>query len=33
MAPARYEYSPYGELIRASGPMAKANPFRWSTKF
>jgi len=30
---ARYEYSPYGELIRASGPMAKANPFRWSTKF
>ena len=30
---ARYEYSPFGELIRASGPMAKANPFRFSTKF
>lgn len=30
---ARYEYSPYGELIRASGPLARENPFRWSTKF
>ena len=30
---ARYEYSPFGELIRATGPLARANPFRWSTKF
>jgi len=30
---ARYEYSPYGELLRATGPMASCNPFRFSTKF
>ena len=24
---------PFGEVIRATGPMAKANPFRFSTKF
>ncbi len=30
---ARYEYSPFGELLRATGPMAKLNPFRFSTKF
>jgi RHS repeat-associated protein len=30
---ARYEYSPFGELIRATGPLAMGNPFRWSTKF
>jgi len=30
---ARYEYGPFGELIRATGPMAKANPFRFSTKY
>jgi RHS repeat-associated protein len=30
---ARYEYSPFGELTRATGPMAKANSFRFSTKF
>ncbi len=30
---ARYEYSPFGELLRASGPMAKPSPFRFSTKF
>ena len=30
---ARYEYGPFGELIRATGPMAKANPFRFATKF
>jgi RHS repeat-associated protein len=30
---AQYEYGPFGETIRASGPMAKANPFRFSTKF
>jgi RHS repeat-associated protein len=29
----RYEYGPFGELIRATGPMASANPFRFSTKF
>jgi hypothetical protein len=23
---------PFGEAIRATGPMAKANPFRFSTK-
>jgi RHS repeat-associated protein len=30
---ARYEYGPFGELIRATGPMAKVNPFRFSTKY
>jgi RHS repeat-associated protein len=30
---ANYEYGPFGELIRASGPMAKLNPCRFSTKF
>jgi len=29
---ATYEYGPFGELLRATGPMAKANPFRFSTK-
>src|SRR5207249_4199160 len=29
---ARYEYGPFGELLRGTGPMAKANPFRFSTK-
>ncbi|MBI4327681.1 MAG: RHS repeat-associated core domain-containing protein [Chloroflexi bacterium] len=29
---ARYEYGPFGELIRATGPLAEVNPFRWSTK-
>lgn len=29
----RYEYNPYGELIRATGLLARQNPFRWSTKF
>jgi len=24
---------PFGELLRATGPMAKANPFRWSTQY
>ena len=28
-----YEYGPFVEVIRATGPMAKANPFRFSTKF
>ncbi|MBI3763318.1 MAG: RHS repeat-associated core domain-containing protein [Chloroflexi bacterium] len=30
---ARYEYGPFGEPLRATGPMARLNPFRWSTKF
>ena len=30
---AQYEYGPFGEFIRATGPMAKLNPFRFSTKF
>ena len=30
---AHYRYGPFGEVIRATGPMAKANPFRFSTKY
>ena len=30
---ARYEYGPFGESIRDTGPMASANPIRFSTKF
>jgi RHS repeat-associated protein len=30
---ATYEYGPFGEVLRATGPMAKANPFRFSTKY
>jgi RHS repeat-associated protein len=30
---ARYEYGPFGELLRATGPTAKANPFRFSAKY
>ena len=29
----QYEYGPFGELTRATGPMAKLNPFRFSTKY
>jgi RHS repeat-associated protein len=29
---ARYEYGPFGEVIRSTGSMAATNPFRWSTK-
>ena len=29
---ARYEYGPFGEPLRLSGPAAKANPLRFSTK-
>jgi RHS repeat-associated protein len=32
-AAATYEYGPFGEAIRSTGPMAKANPFRFSTKY
>jgi len=28
-----YKYGPFGEVIRATGPMARANPFRVSTKY
>jgi RHS repeat-associated protein len=28
-----YEYGPFGEVIRATGLMAKPNPFRFSTKY
>ena len=30
---AQYRYGPFGEVIRATGPMAKVNPFRFSTKY
>jgi len=30
---ANYEYGPFGEVIRATGPMAKVNPFRFSSKY
>ena len=30
---ANYDYGPFGEVIRATGPMAKANPIRFSTKY
>jgi RHS repeat-associated protein len=30
---ADYAYGPFGEFLRATGPMAKANPFRFSTKY
>ena len=30
---ARYEYGPFGEPLRATGTLAKLNPFRFSTKY
>ena len=30
---AQYRYGPFGEVLRATGPMAKVNPFRFSTKY
>lgn len=30
---ANYEYGPFGEGIRGTGTMAKANPLRWSTEY
>jgi RHS repeat-associated protein len=30
---AQYEYGPFGEVLRMTGPMAKANTFRFSTKY
>jgi RHS repeat-associated protein len=29
----QYEYGPFGEVIRSTGPMVKANPIRFSTKY
>ena len=28
-----YKYSSFGECVAAEGPLAQANPFRWSTKY
>ena len=30
---ANYEYGPFGELLRATGPITQANPIRFSTKY
>lgn len=30
---AEYEYGPFGERLRATGPVASANPFRYSSKY
>lgn len=30
---ARYEYGPFGEVLRETGPQAHANPFRFSSKY
>lgn len=30
---ANYEYGPFGETIRSTGPLAKANPLHFSTKY
>jgi len=30
---AQYEYGPFAEFLRTTGPMAKANPFRFSAKY
>jgi len=30
---AEYEYSPFGQCIKATGPMAAANPWRFSTRY
>ena len=30
---AEYEYAPFGQLIRASGPAAELNPIRFSSKY
>ena len=32
-AAAQYSYNPYGKVITSVGPMAAANPFRFSTKY
>jgi RHS repeat-associated protein len=30
---AQYEYDPFGQTIRATGPMAESNPYHFSTKY
>jgi RHS repeat-associated protein len=30
---ANYEYGPFGEVIRSTGPMARNNPLLFSTKY
>ena len=30
---ALYEYGPFGEVLRTTGPVARTNPFRFSTKY
>jgi RHS repeat-associated protein len=30
---AQYDYAPFGEVLRATGPMAKFNPIRYSAKY
>jgi len=30
---AQYEYAPFGEVVRSTGPLARSNPFRFSTKY
>ena len=30
---ANYEYAPFGEVVRSTGPLARNNPFRFSTKY
>jgi RHS repeat-associated protein len=30
---ANYEYAPFGEVVRETGPLARDNPFRFSTKY
>ncbi len=32
-ATTQYEYGPFGEVVRTTGPMGRANPFRFSTKY
>lgn len=32
-AVAQYEYGPFGEVLRTTGPMARANPLRFSSKY
>lgn len=31
--PPPYEFGPFGEVLRGTGPLAKANPFRFSTQY
>jgi len=32
-ASTEYEYGPFGDVIRATGPMALKNPIRFSSKY